>query len=62
MGSPASAAFLFSRALALAVVESTAVATLATASFFGGLVAAGYANRLDLASEMNSSLGTYSAG
>ena len=57
MGSPASAAFLFSRALALAVVDSTAVATFVTASFFGGFVAAGYAKRLGLALETNSSFG-----
>lgn len=52
MDSPSAAAFFFSLALTLAVVERTAVATLITISFFGGFVAAGYANRLGLAFEM----------
>lgn len=46
MASPSTAAFFFSLALTLAVVERTAVATFVTASFFGGLVDVGYAKRL----------------
>ena len=57
MASPSAAAFFFSLALALAVVDKTAVATFVTASFFGGFVGAGYANRLGLALEMNSNFG-----
>jgi hypothetical protein len=57
MASPSAAAFFFSLALTLAVVESTATVALGAASFFGGLVAAGYANRLGLAFETNSNLG-----
>ena len=53
-----SAAFFFSRAFALAVVDKTAVATFVTVSFLGGFVAGGYAKRLGRASEMNSNLGT----
>jgi hypothetical protein len=45
------AALFFSLALTLAVVDRTAVATLATASFFGGFVGVGYANKLGLAFE-----------
>lgn len=36
--SPSAAAFFFSLAFTLAVVERTAVATLVTASFFAGFV------------------------
>jgi hypothetical protein len=57
MASPSAAAFFFSLALTLAVVDKTATATFDTASFLGGLVAAGYANRLGLALETNSNLG-----
>lgn len=57
--SPSAAALRFSRAFAFAVVERTAVATLATASFFGGLVGEGYANRLGFELERNSNLGAY---
>lgn len=57
MPSPSAAAFFFSRALTLAVVESTAAATLATASFFAGLVEAGYANKLGLAFDVKLNLG-----
>ena len=59
MASPSAAAFFFSLALALAVVDKTAVATFVTVSFFGGFVGAGYANRLGLALEMNSNFGAW---
>lgn len=61
---PAAAAFsfslTFSRAFAFAVVDNTAVSTLVTDSFVGGLVGAGYAKRLGLALEINSNLGACS--
>ncbi len=38
MPSPSAAAFLFSLALTLAVVDNTAVATFVNVSFLGGLV------------------------
>lgn len=57
--SPSAAALRFSRAFAFAVVERTAVATLATASFFGGFVGEGYANKLGFELERNSNLGAY---
>ena len=53
------AAFFFSLAFTLAVVDKTAVATLATVSFFGGFVDAGYAKMLGLAFETYSNLGAY---
>lgn len=56
--SSAAAFFLLSRALAFAVVDRTAVATFSNASFVGGFVGAGYANRLGLAFETISNLGT----
>jgi hypothetical protein len=57
IASDSAAAFFFSLAFTLAVVESTAVATLLTASFFGGFVGAGYANRLGFAFDTNSNFG-----
>jgi hypothetical protein len=48
----ASAAFFFSRALTLAVVERTAVATFVGASFFAAFVVGGYAKRLGFAFEV----------
>jgi hypothetical protein len=57
IGSPSAAAFFFSRAFTLAVVESTAVATFVIASFLVGLVELGYANNAGLAFETNSNLG-----
>jgi len=44
--SPLAAAFFFSLALTFAVVDKTTVVTLATASFLGGFVMEGYANKL----------------
>jgi hypothetical protein len=41
IGSPSAAAFFFSRAFTLAVVDRTAVATFVTASFLAGLVGLG---------------------
>jgi hypothetical protein len=41
IGSPSAAAFFFSRAFTLAVVDRTAVATFAIASFLAGLVELG---------------------
>ena len=52
------AAFFFSLAFTLAVVDRTAVATLVKVSFFGGFVDAGYAKTLGLAFETYSNLGT----
>lgn len=52
-------ALRFSLALTFAVVDRTAVATFATASFLGGLVEGGYAKRLGRAFETNSNLGIY---
>jgi hypothetical protein len=57
MASPSAAAFFFSLAFTLAVVDRTAVATLAIVSFFGGLIDGGYAKRLGLAFETYSNLG-----
>ena len=57
MASPSAAAFFFSLALTLAVVDSTATATFETASFLGGFIAGGYANKLGLAFETNSNRG-----
>jgi hypothetical protein len=57
MASPSAAAFFFSRAFTLAVVERTAVATFATVSFFAGFVEDGYAKRLGFALDMNANLG-----
>ena len=57
IASPSAAAFFRSLALAFAVVERTAVATLVTVSFFGGFMGDGYANRLGLTFEMNSNFG-----
>lgn len=57
--SPSAAAFRFSRAFCLAVVERTAVATFVTASFLGGFVGEGYANKLGFALEWNSNVGAY---
>jgi hypothetical protein len=61
MRSPSFAAFsfslVFSRALALAVVDNTAVATFSTVSLVGGLTAAGYANNAGRALETNSNEG-----
>lgn len=57
MASPSAAAFLFSLAFTLAVVDNTAVATFVTASFLGGVVGEGYANRLGLALETKSNTG-----
>ena len=57
IGSPSAAAFFFSRAFTLAVVERTAVATFVIASFLAGLVELGYANNAGLAFETNSNLG-----
>jgi hypothetical protein len=51
------AAFFFSLAFTLAVVDKTAVATLVNVSFFGGFVDAGYAKTLGLAFETYSNLG-----
>lgn len=58
MASGSTAAFFFSLALTFAVVESTAVATFAAVSFLGGVAGAGYPNRLGLAFDINSNLGT----
>ena len=55
----ASPAFFRSRALTLAVVDKTAVATFATTSFLRGFVDGGYANKLGRAFEMKSILGIY---
>ena len=57
IGSPSAAAFLFSLALTLAVVNKTAVATLVMVSFLGGLVADGYVDRLGFVLEIKSNLG-----
>jgi len=51
--------FSFARALALAVVERTAVATFSTASFVGGFVGGGYANNAGLALDTISRTGAY---
>lgn len=55
----ASPAFFRSRALTLAVVDRTAVATFATTSFLRGFVDGGYANKLGRAFEMKSIFGIY---
>jgi hypothetical protein len=52
MLSPSAAAFFFSLALTLAVVDRTAVATLVAVSFLGGFVDEGYANKLGFAFEI----------
>ena len=57
IGSPSAAAFFFSRAFTLAVVDRTAVATFVIASFLAGFVELGYANSEGLAFETNSNLG-----
>jgi hypothetical protein len=57
MASPSAAASFLSLALTAAVVDKMATATFDTASFWGGLVATGYANRLGLALETKSNLG-----
>lgn len=62
IASPSAAAFLFSRALTLAVVDRTAVATFVIASFLGGFVDDGYAKRLGLAADTKSNLGSYNTG
>ena len=51
--------FSLARALALAVVERTAVATFSTVSFAGGFVDGGYANKVGLALETISRTGAY---
>ena len=60
MVSPSAAAFFFSLAFALAVVDKTAVATFVTASFLGGCIGAGYAKRLGFALDRNSNFGACS--
>lgn len=57
IGSPSAAAFFFSRAFTLAVVDKTAVATFVIASFLAGLVELGYANSDGFAFETNSNFG-----
>ena len=56
---PFSFSLVRSRALALAVVDSTAVATFSTVSLVGGLTGAGYANRAGRALDTNSNDGVY---
>ena len=50
---------VFSRAFTFAVVERTAVVTLATDSLVGGFVGEGYAKRLGRALETNSNFGAW---